>query len=168
MKKIYLDNAATTALDPTVWEYMTPYFLDTLGNPSSTHFAGREAKAALESARKKIADLINGKSARVIFTSGATEANNLVFKFAVKNLGVKTVITSPLEHHAVLHPAEKLVDDGIKILFTEHDENGSINLSHLASLLEENNNVLVSVMHVNNEIGIICLLYTSPSPRDRG
>ena len=153
MKKIYLDNAATTSMDPIVWDHMKPHFLETYGNPSSSHFAGREAKAVVESSRKKIAQLIGSNPKRVIFTSGATEANNLVFKFAVRDLGVKTIIVSPLEHHAVLYPVQHT--EGIEVLYTKHDKNGQVDLVHLENLLSSHQNVLVSVMHCNNEIGII-------------
>lgn len=153
MRKIYLDNAATTVLDPQVWKCMKPYFLEVYGNPSSAHYAGREAKASLELARKEIAKNIGASSAKLIFTSGATESNNLVFKFAKKDLGVKKVIVSPLEHHAVLNTAQAFF--GSEVLYTKHDTHGVLDLKHLEQLLATNKDCLVSVMHANNEIGII-------------
>lgn len=153
MKKVYLDNAATTKLDPEVWRAMEPYVLTHYGNPSSLHYAGRESRAAVESARKTIAGLVGTKPSRLLFTSGATESNNLVFKCAVKDLGIKTFIISPLEHHAVLHPAQRT--QGVNVRYTQHDPNGKIDLAHLENLLASHQNVLVSVMHANNEIGRI-------------
>lgn len=153
MKKAYLDNAATTQLDPEVWKVMEPYFLNHYGNPSSSHYAGRESRAAVELARKTIAKQVGTQPSRLLFTSGATESNNLVFKFAVKDLGIKTLIISPLEHHAVLHPAQHTKE--VNLLYTKHDQNGKIDLEHLENLLVSNQNVLVSVMHANNEIGRI-------------
>lgn len=153
MQKVYLDNAATTVLDSAVWEEMKPYFLENYGNPSSSHFAGREAKAAVELARKKIASSIGALSSRLIFTSGATEANNLVFKFAQRDLGVQKVIVSPLEHHAVLNAAKAIFGD--QIIYTKHNSCGVLDLVHLSRLISDNPNCLVSIMHINNEIGII-------------
>ena len=152
MRKVYLDNAATTSLDPQVWECMQPYFLNVYGNPSSTHFAGREARGAVEASRKQIANLVGTKAQRLIFTSGATEANNLVFKFAVRNLGVKNIIVSPLEHHAVLYPAEHA---GVNVHYTKHDSFGVLDLTHLENMLANCPNSMVSIMHANNEIGKI-------------
>lgn len=152
MKKVYLDNAATTQLDPEVWDYMKPYCLETIGNPSSSHYAGREAKAVVEASRKKIVKLIGGNPKRLIFTSGATESNNLVIKFAVRDLGVKTIIVSPLEHHAVLYPVHH---SGVNVLYTRHNKKGELDLTHLENLLSSTPDALVSIMHANNEIGII-------------
>ena len=153
MKKVYLDNAATTALDPKVLEVMQPYFLNFYGNPSSSHCAGREARASIEEARKTIAQLIGTKSARLIFTSGATESNNLVFKFAKRDLGIQQVLVSPLEHHAVLHTAMHLFGENVH--YIRHHSNGEIDLAHLEQLLAKYPKSLVSVMHANNEIGRI-------------
>ncbi len=153
MKKIYLDNAATTALDPQVLEAMMPYLLNHYGNPSSSHYAGREAKAGIESARKSIALQIGAKSSRLIFTSGATESNNLVFKFAQKDLGIQHVIVSPLEHHAVLYTAQQLF--GSNVHYVSHSNSGEVDLLELEKLLVRFPNSLVSIMHANNEIGII-------------
>jgi cysteine desulfurase len=153
MKKIYLDNAATTVLDPQVLEVMTPYLLNFYGNPSSAHFAGREAKAAIEQARKEIAQLVGAKSARLIFTSGATESNNLVFKFAKRDLGIQKVIISPLEHHSVSYAAKFIF--GEEVLELKHHPNGLPDLGHLEQLLAQNPHSLVSVMHINNEIGLV-------------
>lgn len=153
MKRVYLDNAATTALLPEVLEEMKPYLLEAYGNPSSAHFIGREARAAVEKSRKTIAQLIGAKPARLLFTSGATESNNLVFKFAKKDLNIETVISSPLEHHSVLYTAKRLFGDNV--LYCRHHEDGMLDLTHLEQLVEQNPNSLVSIMHANNEVGTI-------------
>lgn len=152
MRQVYLDHAATTQLDPEVWDYMKPYFLNTFGNPSSSHYAGREAKAVIEASRKKIAKIIGANPKRLIFTSGATESNNLVIKFATRDLGVKNIIVSPLEHHAVLYPVQH---SGVNLQYTKHNKNGELDLVHLENLLSSTPDALVSVMHANNEIGVI-------------
>ena len=104
---IYLDNAATTPLDPQVLEAMLPFFNAQFGNPSSTHSVGREAKAAVEMARKKLAQLLNCKTNELYFTSGGTESDNFALQGAVRDLGITRIITSPMEHHAVLHTVEE-------------------------------------------------------------
>jgi cysteine desulfurase len=153
MKRVYLDNAATTAMDELVLESMKPYLLNFYGNPSSVHFAGREAKAALEQARKSIAATIGAKSARLIFTSGATESNNLVFKFAKRDLGIQKVIVSPLEHHSVGYGAKYIFGDDVVEM--RHLPNAEPDLGNLEQLLAQNPKSLVSIMHANNEIGTI-------------
>lgn len=152
--KIYLDNAATTPLDPAVFEAMTPYLLNHFGNPSSHHQAGREAKAAIENARKTIANLLGALPEEIIFTSGGTEADNIAIHSAVYASGVKNVITNRFEHHAVLHTLEELQRKGdIDLHYIEHDAHGMLDLAHLEHLLQNLPQCLVSVMHANNEVG---------------
>lgn len=152
--KIYLDNAATTPLDPEVFEAMKPFMLNDFGNPSSTHSHGRKVKAAIESARKKIAELLNCTPGEIIFTSGGTEADNTIITGAVYTYGIRTIITSPLEHHAVLHTVENLeAAKMVSLHFVKFDEKGHVDLAHLEELLKVNGASLVSLMHANNEIG---------------
>ena len=152
--KVYLDNAATTPLDKEVFEAMTPYLLDHFGNPSSHHQQGREAKAAIEASRATIAGLLNALPEEIIFTSGGTEADNTAILSAVKGSGVRHVITTRFEHHAVLHTLTALQNSGdIFVSYIAHDKTGTLNLAHLEYLLQTSPRSLVSVMHANNEIG---------------
>ncbi|VAW11359.1 Cysteine desulfurase [hydrothermal vent metagenome] len=155
MDKVYLDNAATTQVRESVIIKMQDALSGFYGNPSSTHSYGRSAKTAVESARKTIAKYLNAHPSEIIFTSGGTEADNMILRSAVRDLGVKTIITSKIEHHAVLHTAEDLVKEfGIALRFVELDEYGNPRLSHLKELLQaDDSKKLVSLMHVNNEIG---------------
>jgi cysteine desulfurase len=152
--KIYLDNAATTPLDKTVFEAMTPYLLQHFGNPSSHHHFGREARSAINCCRDTIAQLINAKPHEITFTSGGTEADNMAILSAVKANGIKNVITDKFEHHAVLHTLQGLQKNGeITLSYIKHDCNGNLDLEHLEELLADSPRSLVSVMHANNEIG---------------
>ncbi len=152
--KVYLDNAATTPLDPEVFEAMKPFLLEDFGNPSSTHSHGRKVRAAIESSRKKIAELLNCTPGEIIFTSGGTEADNAIIRCAVETYSVKHAISTPIEHHAVIHTLETLEKQGaIKIHHVDLDEKGNVDLAHLEALLIEFPNALVSLMHANNEIG---------------
>ncbi|GGW61938.1 cysteine desulfurase [Winogradskyella epiphytica] len=155
MTQVYLDNAATTALRPEVVERMTKVLNENYGNASSTHSFGRSSKALLEQCRKSIASYFNVSASEIVFTSGGTEADNLALRSAVRDLGVTEIITSKIEHHAVLHTAEQLQKEyGITITYVNLEKDGSINKSHLESLLTNSNKKqLVSLMHVNNEIG---------------
>ncbi|MCT4629452.1 cysteine desulfurase family protein [Winogradskyella sp.] len=154
MKQIYLDNAATTALRPEVIERMTEVLKDNFGNASSTHSFGRSSKALLEQCRKNIASYFNATASEIVFTSGGTEADNLALRSAVRDLGVTEIITSKIEHHAVLHTAEQLQKEyGVKLSFVNLDTCGMIDFQHLEELLQNADNALVSLMHVNNEIG---------------
>jgi len=156
MKKIYLDHAATTPVDNEVLNAMMPYFSEKFGNASSLHSFGREAKDALEASRKKIASLINAKVSEIIFTSGGTESNNIAIKgvaFANKNKG-NHIITSKIEHHAVLEPCRWLEKHGFKITYLNVDSDGLINLNELEKAITKDT-ILVSIMHANNEIGTI-------------
>ena len=156
MKSVYLDNAATTALRPQVIDRMTEVLKENFGNASSTHSFGRSSKALLEQCRKNIASYFNVSPGEIVFTSGGTEADNLALRSAVRDLGVTEIITSRIEHHAVIHTAEQLQNEyGVKISFVEVDINGFINYDHLEELLKRSDKALVSLMHINNEIGNI-------------
>lgn len=155
MQQVYLDNAATTRVRPSVIEKMQEILAEHYGNPSSTHAFGRPAKTAIEKARKTIAKSLNAHPSEIIFTSGGTEADNMILRGAVRDIGVKTIITSKVEHHAVLHTAEELAKDySIKIEYVDLDEAGNPDLEHLKELLKSNHtHTLISLMHINNEIG---------------
>jgi cysteine desulfurase len=152
--RVYLDNAATTPLDPEVFEAMKPFLLEDFGNPSSTHAHGRKVRAALESARKKIAELLHCTPGEIIFTSGGTEADNAILRSAVETYGIEHAISSPIEHHAVTHTLEWLEKKkGIQLHYVRLDEKGHVDLSHLEDLLITYPKAMVSLMHANNEIG---------------
>lgn len=155
MDKVYLDSAATTQVRESVIVKMQAALAEFYGNPSSAHSFGRSAKTAIESARKTISKYLNAQPGEIIFTSGGTEADNMILRCAVANLGVKTIITSKIEHHAVLHTAEDLQkSSGVILRFVDLDEYGNPQLSHLEELLQKDDTKkLVSLMHVNNEIG---------------
>ena len=154
--KVYFDNAASTPMRNEVIELMTQSMLRTFGNPSSTHGFGRTAKSIIETARKSVAKQLNCEPEEIIFTSGGTESDNMILRCAVKDLKVKTIISSVLEHHAVLHVLDDLAKEGVSIRYVDLDENGSPKFDHLESLLEVDDTLkLVSLMHVNNEIGNI-------------
>ena len=152
--QVYLDNAATTPLDKEVFEAMAPYMLEYFGNPSSIHSHGRQARAAIEKARKTIALLLQTSPAEIFFTSGGTEADNMALFGAIRGGQIRHVISSPLEHHAVLHTLETLEKNGeIALSFVQHDARGGLDLEHLDQLLAGQPQSLVSLMHANNEIG---------------
>ena len=156
MKKVYLDNASTTAVHPEVIQEMTKVLTEDYGNPSSTHSLGRKSKNILELSRKSIAQNLNATAQEIIFTSCGTEANNWILRSAVKDLKVKRIITSKMEHHAVLYTAlvlEKEFD--IQIDYVNIKSNGEVDLTHLVELLSQETKTLVSLMHVNNETGTI-------------
>ncbi len=154
MRKVYLDNAATTPMDPEVVNAMLPVLQDQFGNPSSTHAFGREVKSQLEMSRRKVAEILNAEPAEIIFTSGGTEADNMALRCAVHDLGVKRVITSKIEHHAVLYTAEEMAKEGVDLDFVQLDDKGHVDLDHLKKLLDESSeSTIVSLMHANNEIG---------------
>lgn len=152
--RIYLDNAATTPLAPQVLEAMLPYLSELFGNPSSIHGHGREVRVAIEKARKTIAGLINCSPGEIIFTSGGTEADNMVIHNAVHCLGVKRIITSAMEHHAVLHTVTHTAGGaGISYDLVRTTEEGFVDMHHLEELLQKPEKTLVSLMHGNNEVG---------------
>ena len=154
--KVYLDNAATTPIASEVIEEIQPYLNNYFGNPSSTHAFGRKTKNAIEINRKKIADLIRAKNNEIIFTSGGTEADNMALRCAVFDLNVKRIITTKIEHHAVLHTAECLREQqNVEIIFLATDHNGNPDLIQLESIVNDKVNTLVTLMHANNEIGTL-------------
>jgi cysteine desulfurase len=154
MMNVYLDNAATTPLDPEVFEAMKPFMLHDFGNPSSTHAHGRKVRAAIESSRKKIAELLNCTPGEIIFTSGGTEADNAIITSGIETFGLKHAISSPIEHHAVTHTLETLAKQNtIQLHHVRLDEKGHVDLHHLEELLTQFPSALVSLMHGNNEIG---------------
>ena len=153
--RIYMDNAATTALDPEVLNAMMPYLTSSYGNPSSIYSYGRESRLAIENARKSVAKILNAHPAEIFFTSGGTESSNMAITAAVRDLECKYIITSEIEHHATLHTVEFLKRSGqasvsyVKILST-----GDIDMRHLEQLLTESQQkALVTLMHANNETG---------------
>jgi cysteine desulfurase len=157
MNAIYLDNAATTKIDKEVLELMHVTMQENFGNPSSTHQIGRKAKSAVETARKNIAKHFNISASEIVFTAGGTEADNLILNNAVLNLGVQRIVTSKIEHHAVLHTCEFLKTTyNITLDFVNVDAFGNIDLLHLEDLLSDSvDKTLVSLMQINNEIGNI-------------
>ena len=151
--KVYFDHAATTPLDNEVYEAILPVLKNDFGNPSSSHAFGRKVKAHIETSRKTIAKLLNVSPAEIIFTSGGTEADNTVLQSAVLHGGCKVIITSPLEHHAVLHTAEAWAKLGLaELKLVRVNPDGAIDLAHLEELLASSEKAIVSMMHGNNEI----------------
>lgn len=154
--KIYLDNAATSPLNRDVYKAMEPYLLECYGNPSSAHALGRDARTAIEASRRRIAAILGTASSQVTFTSGGTEADNMAICSAVECQGVRIIVTSRLEHHAVLNTVRKLeAQEKVTVIYLMNDEQGRISLKHLQNILAFNDQVLVSLMHGNNEIGNI-------------
>ncbi|TND05879.1 MAG: cysteine desulfurase [Bacteroidetes bacterium] len=151
---IYLDNAATTPLDKEVLDAMLPYMEQFFGNPSSIHAYGRQTRAAIEQSRKTIAKALNVSPGEIFFTSGGTEADNMAIRCSIECLGLKHAITSPIEHHAVLHTLETMAEKGeIKLSLVNLKPDGHIDLAHLEELLKNNSRSFVSLMHANNELG---------------
>lgn len=157
MKSVYFDSAATTQVREEVIHDMMEVLQKNYGNPSSTHAFGRSSKTIVESARKTIAKYLNALPQEIIFTSGGTEADNMILRCAVRDAGVKTIITSPIEHHAVLHTVEELEKEyGIQGKMVKLQACGSPDLEDLERLLQaDDSKKLVSLMHVNNEVGNI-------------
>lgn len=156
MKKAYLDNASTTALRPEVIQEITQVLTENYGNPSSTHSFGRSAKVLVETSRKTIAGLINAEAREIIFTSCGTEANNWVILSAVRDLGIKRIISSRVEHHSVLHSViEAGAQYGVQVDYVNLLPDGGADLTHLVQLLSDNVPTLVSLIHVNNETGTV-------------
>lgn len=156
MQRIFFDNAATTPLAPAVAEAMHQAMLSLPGNPSAIYAEGRSARAAVEQARKTVAGLLGASIGEIFFTSGGTESNNMALKCAVRDLGVRRIISSPLEHHCVLHTLQRLQGAGhAQVLHVATGPQGQIDLAHLEALLAEEGAppTLVSLMHANNEIG---------------
>lgn len=155
MERIYFDNAATTALDPQVLEAMMPYLTEKFGNPSSIYSYGRETKLAIETARKTVAKLLNAHPGEIFFTSGGTESSNTAISAAIRDLGCRHIISSPIEHHATLHSVEFWGrQEGMKLSFVKLNDKGHVDMDHLRTLLAgSKERSLVSLMHANNEIG---------------
>ena len=152
--KVYLDNAATTPIDPLVFEAMIPVLKDGFGNPSSTHSHGRKVKSVIERARKNVARHLNCSPGEIFFTSGGTEADNMAIQSSVRDLGVKHIITSSIEHHAVGHTIDQLKREGlVEVTYVHLDEMGHVDLQHLDQILSISPKTLVSLMHANNEVG---------------
>ena len=152
--QVYLDNAATTPIHPEVVAVMTDVMANYFGNPSSTHAKGREVRTLVEEARRKVAKLLGCTPGEIFFTSGGTEADNMAIRESVACLGVQHIITSPIEHHAVLHTVEELHHQGKAAMhLVKLTPNGHIDMQHLEELLQNNPHALVSLMHSNNEIG---------------
>ena len=155
MEKVYFDNAATTQMRDEVVDKMARVMKEVYGNPSSTHSFGRSAKTLIEQARKTVAGILNVSASEIIFTSGGTEADNLILNSAVRDLGVRRIITSKIEHHAVLYTLNKLHEvHGLKLEYVALDDCGRVDLQNLEELLTASEEkTLVSLMHVNNEVG---------------
>ncbi|MCB9288619.1 MAG: cysteine desulfurase [Lewinellaceae bacterium] len=155
MKRIYFDNAATTPIAGEVVEAMEKAMRETYGNPSSIHAEGRTARAAIEKARKQIAQYLGASIGEVFFTSCGTESNNMALKCAVRDLGVQRIISSPIEHHCVLHSLDSLERFGqIERVEVKLDAQGHPDMEHLEQLLKSSSKkTMVSLMHSNNEVG---------------
>lgn len=159
--RVYLDNAATTPIASQVVDAMVEVLQNDFGNPSSTHFYGRQVKALIETSRRKVANYLNCSSSEIIFTSGGTEADNMALFSAVHDLGVKRIISSSIEHHAVGHSVDALVKhNSIVFESVKLDSKGHIDMAHLESMLQENIPTLISLMHANNEIATLLPLKT--------
>lgn len=154
--KVYLDNAATTKLDENVLKAMMPLMLEDFGNPSSIHAFGRKTRAAIETARKTVARLLNVTPAEIFFTSGGTEADNMAINQSIVTYDIKHVISSVIEHHAVEHTLKTLEKAGkVKVSWVKLDTKGNVDLADLEELLKNNSRSLVSLMHANNELGTL-------------
>ncbi|MBL0270242.1 MAG: cysteine desulfurase [Chitinophagaceae bacterium] len=161
MTRIYFDNAATTALDKEVLDAMLPYLTDHFGNPSSIYSYGRESRLAVETARKTVAKILNANPGEIFFTSGGTESDNMAIASAIHDLGCRHIITSPIEHHAVLHAVEHFDrDDVVSSSFVKVLPDGHVDLNDLEEqLAAQTKRCLVSLMHANNEIGNLLDIY---------
>lgn len=156
MSQIYLDNAATTSVRKEVVEEMIKVLTNDFGNPSSTYSIGRHSKALIETARKTIAKQFNVSSSEIIFTSCGTEGNNWIIRSAVRDLGVKRIITTKIEHHCTLYSIQQIQKEyGIEVVYLNILPNSEIDYHQLEELLQAETPTLVSLMHVNNEVGTI-------------
>ena len=154
MKKIYLDNNATTPLHPEVLEAMLPGLRENYGNPSSIHSFGRSARVQLDEAREKVAHLINAQSSEIIFTSGGTEANNLALLGVAFKDKEKKIITSKIEHPSVLNPCRQLEEQGVEVHYLDVDGSGRIDMDDLEAQITEST-ALISLQHANSETGVL-------------
>src|SRR5690554_2358872 len=157
MKKVYFDSAATTQMRKEVIDVMTQVMQTEYGNPSSTHAFGRAAKSLIENTRKSIASILKVNASEIVFTSGGTEADNQIIQSCVRDLNVKRIISSPVEHHAVLHTLDEMQHKfAVNIEMVKVMPCGNIDIAHLEDLLSDTSQkTLVSLMHVNNEIGTV-------------
>jgi cysteine desulfurase len=157
MNRIYFDNAATTPLDPDVLQAMLPYLQAQFGNPSSIYSYGRETRLAIENARKSVARILGCKPGEIFFTSGGTESNNTAIASSIRDLGCTHIITSPIEHHAVLHTVEHYgATANISTSFVKLDADGAVDYDNLEQqLAQTKKKCLVTLMHANNEIGVL-------------
>jgi cysteine desulfurase len=156
-KTVYFDHAATTYTDPKVKEAMDPYFCDVFANPSSLYSLGREANGALNDARKKVAEILGALPDNIIFTGGGTESDNMaIFGVAIKHKlkSVGHIITTKIEHHAVLHPCEQLEKEGFEVTYLDVDKTGKVDIDEFKKAIKPNT-ILVSIMYANNEIGTV-------------
>ncbi len=153
---VYFDNAATTKIRDEVIDNMSIVLKDCFGNPSSTHSYGRSAKSYIETSRKSIAKILNCDPGEIIFNSGGTESDNSILKCAVKDLDVKHIISSKIEHHAITHTLDELKIQGVNVNYVKLSENGNVDIDNLEYLLSYNDEPkLVTLMYINNEIGNI-------------
>ena len=161
MNSVYFDSAATTQMRPEVIERITEVMQNNYGNPSSTHAYGRSSKSLIENTRKTIAKYLGVTAAEIIFTSGGTEADNLILNSCVRDLGVQRIISSKIEHHAILHTIEELHKHyNTEVVYLKLDSCGEIDFEQLESLLKDTSKkTLVSLMHINNEIGTMLDIY---------
>ena len=157
MSTIYLDNAATTKVRDEVVQAMSSVIKNEYGNPSSTHSYGRSSKSIVELSRKEISEILNVKSSEIIFTSGGTEGDNMIIRNCVNNLDIEHIITTKIEHHAVTHTIDELLNTGkIKVSFVKLSKSGDVDLKDLENILKNSNQkCLVTLMHINNEVGNI-------------
>lgn len=157
MNRVYLDHAATTPLDPEVFEVMKPYLMDRYGNASSVHQLGRQARVAMEEARERVAACIGAESSEIVFTSGGTEADNLALKGVLNDASSEGdpagLVTSATEHEAVLRPAERLEERGHLVTILSPDDHGAVSAEQVEQAVDDDT-ALVSLMHTNNEIGV--------------
>ena len=153
---VYFDNAATTKVRDEVIDDISNVLKDCFGNPSSTHSFGRSAKSYIETSRKSIAKILNCQPSEIIFNSGGTESDNSILKCAVKDLGIKHIISSKIEHHAVTHTLDELESQGVNVYYVKLSEKGNVDIDNLEDLLSLNDEPkLVTLMYINNEIGNI-------------
>ena len=156
MQKVYLDNAATTPIRQEVIDEMVTVMQSEFGNPSSTHSIGRSSKAVIETSRKAIAQELHCNAQEIVFTSSATEATNWILRSAVKDFGVKRIVTSKVEHHATLYTILALQEEfGIQVDYLDVNHEGALDYPKLSELLSEEIKTIVSLMHVNNETGVV-------------
>ena len=153
---VYFDNAATTPIEKKVLDKMIPYMENGFGNPSSIHKRGREIKSAIEKSRSRVAEILSCEPGEIFFTSGGTEADNMFIANTVVEKKIDTIITSKIEHHAVLHCCEYLnKSKNVNIKFVNINSSGELDLEHLEDIIRKNSKSLVTLMHGNNEIGNI-------------